>query len=168
MRLAIYAGTFDPITRGHLSVVERAARLFDRLIVVVAINPSKAPLFSPEEREDMIREVTRPWPNVSCTRTEAYVVALARDRGARYLVRGVRGATDIESEIVLARMNRELAPEIETVFVPAHTELSEVSSSRLKRLAADGLDVSAYCPPEIESRLRRRLAERAPAELAHV
>jgi len=136
--------------------------------VVVAVNPGKIPLFSAEEREEMIREVTRQWPNVSCARTEAYVVALARDLGARYLVRGVRGATDIESEILLARMNQELAPEIETVFVPAHAELSEVSSSRVKQRAVQGLDVSAYCPPEIESRLRRRLAERAQAELAHV
>jgi pantetheine-phosphate adenylyltransferase len=168
MRLAIYAGTFDPITRGHLSVIDRAAQLFDRLIVVVAVNPTKAPLFSVEEREDMIRDVTRPWPNVSCMRTEGYVVALAQDHGARYLVRGVRGATDIEAEIALARMNHQLAPDIETVFVPAHFDLSEVSSSRLKQLAAGGLDVSAYCPPEIEARLRRRLAEHASAEAAHV
>jgi pantetheine-phosphate adenylyltransferase len=168
VRLAIYAGTFDPITRGHLSVIERAAQLFDRLMVVVAINPAKAPLFSVEERESMIQEVTARWPNVSCLSTEGYIVALARAHGARYLVRGVRGATDIEAEIALARMNHALAPEIETVFVPAHAELSEVSSSRLKQLAADGLDIAAYCPPEIESRLRHRLAERAYAEGAHV
>jgi pantetheine-phosphate adenylyltransferase len=161
MRIAIYAGTFDPITRGHLSVVERAAGLFDRLIVVVAVNPSKEPLFSVNEREGMIREVTRPWSNVECTSTHELVVSLARSRGAKYLVRGVRGATDIEAEIALARGNREIAPEVETVFVPAHAELSEVSSSRLKALAADGLDISVYCPPEVEARLRRRIAEQA-------
>ena len=168
MRLAIYAGTFDPITRGHLSVIGRAAQLFDRLMVVVAVNPAKAPLFSVEERENMIRQVTARWPNVSCLSTEGYIVALARAQGARYLVRGLRGATDIDAEIALARMNHELAPEIETVFVPAHAELSEVSSSRLKQLAADGLDISAYCPPQIEARLRHRLAERACTEGAHV
>jgi pantetheine-phosphate adenylyltransferase len=168
MRLAIYAGTFDPITRGHLSVIERAAGLFDHLLVVVAVNPAKEPLFSVEERERMIRDVTRHWPNVECTSTGGFVVAVARARGARYLVRGVRGATDIEAEIELARANREIAPEVETVFVPAHAELSEVSSSRLKALADDGLDISAYCPPEIEAQLRRRLAERRNEEVAHV
>lgn len=168
MRLAVYPGTFDPITRGHLSVIERAARLFDDLIVVIAVNPIKVPLFSTEEREEMIRDVTKRWPNVTCASTAGYVVRLATERGARYLVRGVRGATDIEAEIALARINHELAPDIETIFVPAHRELSEVSSSLLKQLATDGRDVSAYCPPEIESRLRRRLAERAVAEMVNV
>jgi pantetheine-phosphate adenylyltransferase len=157
MRIAIYAGTFDPITRGHLSVIERAAQLFDRLLVVVAINPGKQPLFDADERVAMIEEVTGPWPNVACRSTSGYVVELARAHGARYLVRGVRGATDVEAEIGLANMNRALAPEIETVFVPAHPELSEVSSSRLKALATAGDDVSRYCPPEVEARLRARL-----------
>src|SRR4030095_9486640 len=99
MRIAVYAGTFDPITRGHLSVIERGARLFDRIVVVVALNPSKQPLFSVEERTQMIREVTCPWPNVECTNTDGYVVQLARTHGARYLVRGVRSCTDVEGEI---------------------------------------------------------------------
>ena len=168
MRLAIYAGTFDPITRGHLSVIERAAALFDRLLVVVAVNPAKTPLFSAGEREEMIREVTRPWPNVACASTEGFVVALARARGARYLVRGVRGATDVEAELELECLNRSLAPEVETVFVPARAELAEVSSSRLKALAAEGRDISTYCPPEVAARLRRRLAEATSREASHV
>jgi pantetheine-phosphate adenylyltransferase len=168
VRLAIYAGTFDPITKGHLSVIERAARLFDRLLVVVAVNPTKVPLFSVVEREEMIRLAARAWSNVSCESTTEYVVRLARSRGAGHLVRGVRGATDIDGEIALARMNHALAPEIETVFVPAHAELAEVSSSRLKQLVAEGADVSPYCPPEIEARLRRRITERAATEEAHV
>jgi len=169
MRLALYAGTFDPITRGHLSVIERAARLFDRLVVVVAVNPDKQPLFTAEERVDMIREVVAPWPGVECTSTGGYVVELARARGARYLVRGVRGCTDVEGEIALANLNHALAPEIETVFIPAHPELSEVSSSRLKELAAAGTDVSRYCPPEIAARLVQRVTARAlPPKVAHV
>jgi pantetheine-phosphate adenylyltransferase len=157
MRIALYAGTFDPITRGHLSVIERAARLFDRLLVVVAVNPDKRPLFAPGERVEMIRQVVAAWDNVSCAVTEDYVVHLARQVGARYLVRGIRGATDVEGEIALATANHALAPEVETVFVPAHPELSEVSSSRLKQLAGQGLDISRYCPAEIVPRLLQRL-----------
>ncbi len=92
MRIALYAGTFDPITRGHLSVIERGARLFDRLIVVITVNPNKQP-FSVEERAEMIREVTSRWPNVECASTEGFVVDRARERGARYLV---RSCTDVE------------------------------------------------------------------------
>jgi pantetheine-phosphate adenylyltransferase len=168
MRVALYAGTFDPITHGHLSVIERAARLFDRLLVVVAVNPAKEPLFSVEERVAMICEVTAPWPTVACTSTAGYVVHLARAEGARYLVRGVRGATDVAAELALADLNHGLAPEIETVFIPAHPELSEVSSSRLKELATQGQDLSRYCPPQIAARLGERLGVRTPhVEVAH-
>lgn len=170
MRVALYAGTFDPITRGHLSVIERGARLFDRLVVVVAVNPSKQPMFSVEERVGMIREVVAAWSNVQCTSTSGYVVELARERRAGYLVRGVRSCTDVEGEIALAHMNHELAPEVETVFIPAHPELSEVSSSRLKELAHQGADISPYCPAEIAARLTQRVAARPLpfAEVAHV
>jgi pantetheine-phosphate adenylyltransferase len=158
IRIAVYAGTFDPITKGHLSVIERAARMFDRLVVVVAVNPNKRPLFSVEERLAMIADVTRAWPNVEAASTQGYVVELARSAGARYLVRGVRGITDIEAETALAHMNHELAPEVETVFIPAHAALSEVSSSRLKQLASEGADLAHYCPPEIIAPLRERVA----------
>jgi pantetheine-phosphate adenylyltransferase len=170
VRRAVYAGTFDPITLGHLSVVERGARLFDRLFVLVALNPSKQPLFSAEERVAMLSEVCARFDNVECAKTEGYVVEFARSRRARYLIRGVRSSTDVEGEIALANLNRELAPEIETVFVPAHPELSEVSSSRLKELARAHGDVSEYCPREIAARLRdRALATRkSEAEASHV
>ncbi len=170
MRIAIYAGTFDPITCGHLSVIERGARMFDRLVVVVAVNPSKAPLFTAAERVQMIRQVTGAWLNVQCTVTDGLVVELAHARGAQYLVRGVRSCTDVEAEIALANMNHELAPDIETVFVPAHPELSEVSSSRLKEIAAQGKELSRYCPPEIAACLRERLLLTAQVQMqaAHV
>jgi pantetheine-phosphate adenylyltransferase len=158
MHIALYAGIFDPITLGHLSLIDRGSRLFDRLWVVVAVNPDKQPLFSIEERVRMIREVTARWSNVECTSTEGYVVQLARELSAQYLVRGVRSSTDVEGEIALANMNRELSPDVETVFVPAHPDLSEVSSSRLKELALQGIDVSRYCPAEVAARLRERLA----------
>ncbi len=157
MRVAVYAGTFDPITRGHLSVIERGSRLFDRVLVVVAVNPGKQPLFSVEERAQMIRDVTGPWPNVEGACTDGYVVDFARAHEARYLIRGVRSCTDVEAEIALAQANHELAPDLETVFVPAHRELSEVSSSSLKELAIQGMDISRYCPPELAARLRERV-----------
>src|SRR5687767_7375095 len=121
-RIALYAGTFDPITLGHLSVIDRGAQLFDQLWVVVAVNPTKHPFFSVEERLQMIREETTRWPNVACTSTDGYVVDLARKHGARFLLRGVRSCTDVEGEIALSNMNHRLAPEVETVFIPAHPE----------------------------------------------
>jgi pantetheine-phosphate adenylyltransferase len=154
VRAAIYAGTYDPVTHGHLSVVARAVALFDRLWVVVAKNPHKQPLFSLAERVELLRESTRGWPSCQVVSTDGYVVELARELGARYLVRGVRGATDIDAELSLARLNQALAPELETVFVPAHAELSEVSSSRLKELARHGADVTRYCPPSVAVRLQ--------------
>ena len=157
MRVAVYAGTFDPITLGHLSVLQRGARLFQKLWVLVAVNPRKDPLFSGEERVQMIQEVTTRWPNVQAAWSDGFVVAFARTKGASYLVRGVRGATDAEEEITLANLNHQLAPEIQTVFIPAHPDLSDVSSSKLKALASDGLDISRYCPPGIEARLLRRI-----------
>ncbi len=167
MRTAIYPGTFDPVTRGHLSVIARGARMFDRLIVLIAVNPDKQPLFSPDERAQMIRQVTSGHTNVACDHTSGYVVAYAQAHSAQYLIRGVRGCTDVEAEIALANLNHALAPEIETVFVPAHPSLSEVSSSRLKALAQQGGDLSAFCPPELIRRLRERL--RAPeSERRHV
>jgi len=167
MKTALYAGSFDPVTFGHLSVIERAAELFERVWVVIAVNPAKIPLFSVEERCAMVRALTAQWRHVETASTAGYVVALARELGARYLVRGVRGATDTEAEIELARLNRELAPEIETIFVPAHAALSEVSSSRLKELAHAGADLSRYCPPLVATRLTERVLGPA-SEVSHV
>jgi pantetheine-phosphate adenylyltransferase len=160
VRVAVYAGSFDPITLGHCSVIERSERLFDRLLAVVAVNPQKQPLFSAEERLSMLRDAARSFENVEALATEGYVVELARRHGARYLVRGVRGATDVEQEIQLANLNRCLAPEIETVFIPAHPDQSEVSSSKLKELMLRGDDVSPYCSPYVERMLAERLASR--------
>jgi pantetheine-phosphate adenylyltransferase len=166
VRAAVYAGTYDPVTHGHLSVVARAVALFDRLWVAVAKNPSKQPLFSVAERVEMLREATQAWPSCQVVSTDGYVVELARELGARHLVRGVRGATDIEGEISLARLNQTLAPELETVFVPAHAELSEVSSSRLKELARQGADLSRYCPPSVAMRLQALFSQ--PGARNHV
>jgi pantetheine-phosphate adenylyltransferase len=167
MRIAIYAGTFDPITRGHLSVIERASYLFDRTLVLIATNPAKQPLFSAEERLDMLRETTAAYNNVGCALTHGYVVEFAREQGAKYLIRGVRSSTDVESELTLANLNHQLAPEIATVFVPAHPNLSEVSSSRLKSLAAAGADISQYCSASVITRLNQKLGRAHKEDDAH-
>lgn len=145
MRSAVYAGTFDPITLGHLSVITRACELFERLYVLIAINPQKQPLFTLPQRLDFIREATAHLPPVEVAAFEGYVVHFARANGATVLVRGVRGATDADYESALAVANLELAPEIQTIFLPAHPELSNVSSSHLKALAAAGGDIRPYC-----------------------
>jgi pantetheine-phosphate adenylyltransferase len=159
MTIAVYAGSFDPITAGHLSVIARAARLFERLIVVVAVHPTKRATFTVEERVEMIAESTRTLANVSCASTSGLVVEHARAVGATVLIRGVRGATDSDYETALAHANHALAPEIETVFLPAAPSLAEVSSSRLKELARQGEPIHQYCPASVAARLRARLLE---------
>jgi len=154
---AVYAGTFDPFTKGHLSVVEAAARLFDRVIVLVAVNPDKDPVFTAEERLAAIESETKHLPNVSCASTEGYVVEYARDHGASHLVRGLRDATDATQETLLAQLNRQLAPEVRTLFIPADPEFAEVSSTRLKELVLGGADVSGLCSPDVADQLARRL-----------
>jgi pantetheine-phosphate adenylyltransferase len=166
VQIAVYAGTFDPITSGHLSVIERAARLFDELRVLVAVNPTKVPMFPLRERIEMIREATAHLSSVTCDSTEDLVVSYAQSLGAGAIIRGIRGATDAEYEIELAHANRALAPGITTLFVPADPHLSEVSSSQLKRLVAAGVDVGRFAPPFVLRRLMDRLARPAGQETA--
>lgn len=164
MRIAVYAGTFDPVTLGHLSVIKRAVQIFDRLVVLVAVNPDKDPLFSESERVAMIRELVRPLPGVLCRSSRDYVVHVAKNVGAKHLVRGVRGATDVASEIALAHLNLQLAPDITTVFIPAEPSLSKVSSSRLKQMVASGQNVTRYCPLGVADRLAEKLSARKQAD----
>ena len=161
---AIYAGTFDPPTHGHRSAVEAAAKIFDQVVVLLAVNPDKQPLFSVDERLAMLRANLAHLPDVSCASTEGYVVEYARAVGATHLVRGLRDATDAVYETKMAQLNRDLAPEVTTLFVPADPELSEVSSSRLKALARAGKDFSAYCSTEVAYALKQRLSERGELE----
>jgi pantetheine-phosphate adenylyltransferase len=157
MAIAIYAGTFDPITAGHLSVIREGARLFAHVVVVVAVNPNKHTLLDAGERVRLIRGATALMPNVRCHYTEGLVVEFARTIGATVLLRGVRGATDAQFETELAQQNRALAPEISTLFLPAAAELAIVSSSELKARLLRGEDVSSFCTPEVERAIRERL-----------
>lgn len=163
MRIAVYAGTFDPPTAGHLSVVERAARLFDGVIVLVAVNPAKRPVFSVEERLEMLREAVSGVPGVEVDRTGGMVAEYAMRRGAAALVRGVRGATDFDAEVAMAGAHHALAPELVTVLIPARPDLAYISSSALRELARCGGAIERFCPPGVAARLRERFKETAHA-----
>jgi pantetheine-phosphate adenylyltransferase len=159
MSIAVYAGTFDPITTGHLSVVMQAVRLFAHVRVLVAVHPKKVPLFDLDERIELAREAVGPVPTVSVDGTTGLVVDYARRIGATVLVRGLRGAADAAYETDLAQQNHELAPEVATVMLPAEPELSMVSSSELKARAERGEPIDRYAPPVVAERLRARVAE---------
>lgn len=156
--IAVYAGTFDPPTAGHASIVAAAARLFDHVRVVVAVNPAKRPLFTVDERVGLLRAVLGRLPNVSVDATDGLVVEYAREIGAGVLVRGVRGATDATFETELAAQNRAIAPDVATVLLPADPRVADVSSSSLKDAAARGDDVARFCAPVVAAALRARLA----------
>src|SRR5688500_11547289 len=150
MNIAVYAGSFDPATSGHLSVIHAAARIFPHVRVLIAVHPKKQTLLTVDERIALLRELTGRYPNVSVDATDGYVALYARSIGATVLVRGVRGATDAQFETELAHQNRELAPEIATVFVPAESDLADVSSTALKERIRNGEDVSSFCPEPVE------------------
>lgn len=155
--IAVYAGTFDPFTAGHLSVVAQAAGIFSFVRVLVAVNPDKQTWFSREERAALIEALVAPMPNVSVDATEGLVVDYARGIGARFLVRGIRGASDATFETALAQQNRVLAADVQTVLLPAELALSEISSSALKARALAGQPLDGLCPAHIA----RALVERA-------
>lgn len=156
-RRALYPGSFDPFTNGHLDVVRRAAALVDGLIVGVAANPDKrTPLFTPDERVDMIREAVADVPGVEVTAYRGLTVDYARSRGVRTLVKGLRVASDFEAEAQQALMNRELAPEIETVFLVSGFAQIFVSSSILKDVAGHGRDVGQFVPAVVARRLEEK------------
>ncbi len=160
MTVAVYPGSFDPVTYGHLDIVARASRLFDRLYVAVLENPAKRALFSVEERLAMLEEACRPYTNVRCESFSGLVVEYAAARQATAIVRGLRAVSDFEYEFVMATMNRHLDDRVETVFIMTSSEYAFVSSSLVKEVASFGGDVSRWVPPGAAKRLRERLATR--------
>jgi pantetheine-phosphate adenylyltransferase len=164
MRVAVYAGSFDPVTNGHLDVIDKARALADRLHVVVGINPDKHTWFSVEERVSLL---TACLPSgVVVASTPGLIVDYAKAVGASWLVRGVRTVTDADAELTLARVNAALAPQLTTVFINADPTTAEVSSSRLKQLALARHPLSDWCPPVVEAALLERL-KRAGLSLGH-
>ena len=155
---AIYPGSFDPITNGHLDLIERGSRLFDRLIVSILRNESKLPLFSVEERVEMLCEVLGRFPNVEVDSFDGLLVDYASRQGATVLLRGIRAISDYEYELQMALMNRRLRPDIETVFMMSSEAFSFISSRLVKEVFGLGGTVAGLVPPPVEVRLRKRLA----------
>ena len=160
-RVALYPGSFDPLTNGHLDILSRARRLADRVIVAILENDSKTPIFTVAERIEMIREIVGGDPSTPVRSFSGLLVDFARESGATLLVRGLRAVSDYEYELQMALMNRRLTPSIETVFLMAKEEYSYVSSRLVKEVARLGGDVTGLVPESI----RRRLVERVGKEL---
>jgi len=156
---AIYPGSFDPITNGHLDLIERGSHLFDRLIVSVLRNDSKEPLFSAEERVEMLREVVQEYANVEVSCFNGLVVEHAAAYSATVLLRGIRAISDYEYELQMALMNRRLRPGMETVFLLANEAYSFISSRLVKQVFGLGGSISGLVPPSVEERLGRRMSE---------
>jgi pantetheine-phosphate adenylyltransferase len=154
---AIYPGTFDPPTNGHVDLIQRGSKLFDHLTVAVLNNPGKDPLFTVEERVEMLKEVTAAIGNVSVATFDGLMVEFARQQGASAVLRGIRAISDYEHEFQMALMNRRLAPEVETVFLQPAGRYSFVSSRMVKEVFSFGGDVSGLVPPNVLKRLRVRI-----------
>jgi pantetheine-phosphate adenylyltransferase len=157
--IAIYPGSFDPITNGHLDLIERGSRMFDRLIVSVLRNDSKQPLFSVGERKEMLGEVLQDYGNVEIDSFDGLLVEHAAAHSATVLLRGIRAISDYEYELQMALMNRRLSPEIETVFMMAHEAYSFISSRLVKEVFSLGGNITGLVPAAVESRLHARLSK---------
>lgn len=157
---AVYPGTFDPITNGHLDVIERAAKIFDELIVAVTTNPAKTPWFTLEERVEMIRESCSHLPNVTVEAFDGLLVNFVRQKGAKVIIKGLRAVTDFDYEFQMAAINRKLAPEIETLFLMTSLPYAYLSSSVVKEVASLNGCLKELVPDNVAERLRRKVAER--------
>lgn len=154
--LAVYAGSFDPITFGHLDLIERASNLFDQVIIAIGRHPTKSPLFSYAERLDLLKEITRPFTNVRIDSFEGLLIHYCQRVGARVIVRGLRAATDFEYELQIAHANADMAPGVDTVFLPTRTNYGFVSASLVREIASHGGDVSHYAPAIVCEALRAK------------
>ena len=153
VRTVIYPGSFDPITNGHLDVIERAAKLFERVIVAVAVNSSKDPLFTKDQRQEQITEAVAALGNVEVSAFDGLLVDFARDQKSQAIIRGLRAVSDFEFEFQLALMNRKLEPNIETIFMMPRETYTFLSSKLVKEIAQLGGNVSAFVPPHVERAL---------------
>lgn len=155
--VALYPGTFDCLTYGHLNLIERAAKAFDRVVVAVALNPRKIPLFSVEERLEMLRVATKDLPNIEVDSFDGLTVHYAQSRGIKFMIRGLRAVTDFETELQMALMNQRVAPDVETIFMAPTIGFSFISSSLTKEIVSGNGDISSVVPPYVEERLRKKL-----------
>lgn len=157
---AVYPGSFDPVTYGHLDIVKRASRVVDEVIVAVLVNSSKTALFSVDERVEMLRETTREWANVKIATFQGLTVDFARQVGAKVMVRGLRAVSDFESEMQIAQTNHNLNPDIDTMFFTTSLECAFLSSTIVREVASYGADVSKLVPALVEERLKKKFQDK--------
>ncbi len=158
--IAIYPGSFDPITLGHLNIIKRTSRIFDRLIVCVMVNSEKRGLFTPEERVDMVRRVTARFPNVEVDFSDKLLSEYAESKGAHVVVKGLRAMSDFEKEFQMAHINRRLNPALDTMFLTATEKYTFLSSSVVKELAAYGANLKELVPREIIDEIEAKMQQR--------
>ncbi len=161
LRTALYAGTFDPVTNGHLDVVRQAARLADKLVLAIGVHPGKKPLFSAAERIAMLEQtcgpvVRREKCKLVCMTFDNLVVETARKQGATLLIRGLRDATDFDYEMQMAGMNATMAPKVQTIFLPASASVRPITATLVRQIAGMGGDVSAFVPAPVVARLKKK------------
>jgi len=157
MKIAIYPGSFDPVTSGHLNIIHRAANNFDKLIVCVMVNSGKNPMFTLEERVDMIRRVVRDIPNVEVDSSASLLADYAREKGACVIIKGLRAGSDFENEFQMALINRKLNAELDTLFLPAESQYMYLSSSTVKELGNYNVDLSDFLPEQIIADFKMRI-----------
>ena len=159
MKIAIYPGSFDPITSGHLNIIQRAANIFDRLIVCVMVNSAKAPMFSQQERVDMIRSVVHDIPNVEVDASGELLAEYARRKGSCVIVKGLRAGSDFENEFQMALINHKINPDLDTMFLTSEHQYMYLSSSTVKELGGYDVDLSDFLPEPIIPAFKQRIAE---------
>ena len=159
MRRAVYPGTFDPVTNGHLDIIKRASEQFDEVVIGVLRNSQKSPLFSTEERVNILKEVTKDIPNVEVRSFNGLSVNFVKECHADVIIRGLRAITDFEYELQMAQTNRILAPEVDTMFLITGLEYAYLSSTTVKEVAAFGEDVSRFVPPYVSEMMKKKFAD---------
>lgn len=160
MKVAIYPGSFDPVTSGHLNIIQRAANIFDKLIVCVMVNAGKNPMFTLEERVELIRRVTKDLPNVEVDSSSELLADYAKRRGSCVIVKGLRAGSDFENEFQMALINHKINPELDTMFLTAESQYMYLSSSTVKELGTYGVDLSDFLPKEIIPDFQERIEKR--------
>jgi len=160
MKIAIYPGSFDPVTSGHLNIIQRAANIFDKLIVCVMVNAGKNPMFSLEERVDLIRRVTGNLPNVEVDSSSELLAEYAKRRGSCVIVKGLRAGSDFENEFQMALINHKINPELDTMFLTAESQYMYLSSSTVKELGSYGVDLSDFLPEQIIPDFQKKIGEK--------
>lgn len=156
MKKVLYPGTFDPVTNGHIDIIKRASELFDEVIVTVAINPSKQPMFSIEERVDLLTESLNEFSNIKVDRFDGLVVEHAKNIGATGIIRGLRAVSDFEYEFQMALMNRKLNEEITTIFLMPHEKFTYLNSTIVRNLAQFKADISEFVPPAVQKMIQKK------------